>query len=441
MFCRFSIVIAGVSVLSACSAADQPAPPVAKPKQEDVKKALEGLGHDKFSARASALKELERVGPELLPLLKEAFRAAKDPEVRRRLEEMLPGLEHSAALSPTHITLNLKDKPVKEAIKELAKLSGYKLDLVPQGDARENKAVSIDLQEVPFWQALDRVCDQCGLYFQEGWYGNDQMAVRLEYGEISPGFTYFSGPFRLSAKGFDYNRHVEFANAPRRGLAPQVQPVNRNENLSMRLNVTVEPKLPMLNTGMPLITEATDEFGASMAPQQQGQTHYSYYGGYRMFTQQVQAQLTPTKGATKIKVLKGTVPVTAIAAQREKLVVEKIMDVKNQTYKAGTTTLTIESVFSNGGEIEIKMSFTEAGNRNDPGRVNNIAQRLSLLDDKGNKYYGYARRWTGTNNGGNGTLCYNSNGQNVTEPVRLVLYDWTTITHNVPFEFKDLPLP
>ena len=30
---------------------------------------------------------------------------------------------------------------------------------------------------------------------------------------------------------------------------------------------------------------------------------------------------------------------------------------------------------------------------------------------------------------------------NVGDPARLVFYEWTTVTHAVPFEFKDLPLP
>jgi hypothetical protein len=420
------------------------APPAGKPKKEDIEKTIQALGAESFKVRATAAKALERFGPEVLPFLKEAFRKSDDPEVRRRIEDMLPGMEHAAALSPTRINLSFKDRPVKDVLAELSKQSGYKFDLSPQGDQREKKLVTLEVKDAPFWRALDRVCEVCGVYFQEGWYGGEQASIRLEYGEVSSGFVCFDGPFRVSARGFNYQRNVDFMNGPRRGpqgAAPQL--VQRSEFLSMNISISVEPKLPLLGVNQASITEALDENDQSMIPPNQGQTHYSYYHGYRSFTHQVQAQLTPSKEGKKIKSLKGTIPVTAISAQREKLVIDKILDVKNKTFKAGSTSVTIESVNRMGEELEIKLNVTEGADKGGPNnmRINTLNQRFGLFDEKGTKYYGYFSRWTNQGNSGGGTMRFHANGQNVGEPVRLVLYEWTTVSHAVPFEFKDLPLP
>jgi hypothetical protein len=427
--------------------ASDAAQPASKPKKEAVEKTIQELGAENYKVRTAAAKALERFGPEVLPFLKEAFRKSDDPEVRRRIEDMLPGMEHAAALSPTRITLSFKDKPVKEVLAELSKQAGYKFDISPQGDQREKKQVTLEMKDAPFWVALDRVCATCGLYFQEGWYGGDQASIRLEYGEAAnaPGLTYFDGPFRVSARGFNYSRNVDFLNGPRRvgpqGAAPQL--VQRSETLQMNISISVEPKLPLLSVNQPSITEAADENNQSLIPPNQGQTHYSYYHGYRSFTHQVQAQLTPSKDGKTIKSLKGTIPVTAISAQREKLVIEKILDVKNKSFKAGNTTVNVESVTRSGEEIEIKLNVTEGAEKGGPNnmRVNTLNQRFGLFDEKGTKFYGYFSRWTGQGNGGGGTMRFHNNGQNVGDPVRLVLYEWTTVSHAVPFEFKELPLP
>jgi hypothetical protein len=421
----------------------KPAKPPARSTKDELDKVIKQLGDESFKIRAGALKTLENLGPEVLPVLKDAFRKADDPEVRRRIEERLPTLEHAAALSPTKINLTFKDKPVKDVFAELAKQSGYKFEVYPQGDDRERKQISLELKDVPFWQALDKVCETCGVFFQEGWYGNDQMSLRFEYGEANLGFVHFDGPFRTSVRGFNYQRNLDFANGQRRAAAQGQQgqqPVQATEYLHMNLSVSVEPKLPILSAGQVTITEAIDDKDQSMAPPTNNNMYQSYYHGYRSYTQQVQAQLMP-KGGTKLKKLKGTISITAISAQREKITVEKIVDVKNQTYKAGSITLNVESVTKVGDDYEIKLGVTEGGAKNDNLRMNTYGQRFALLDDKGNKYYGYASSWRGMNNGGSGSMRFTPNGQTLGDPVRLVFYEWTTVTHAVPFEFKDLPLP
>src|SRR5439155_5789338 len=63
------------------------------------------------------------------------------------------------------VRLKVADLPVAEAVKELARVSGYSIQVAgfskPPG-----KNVSLDVGEVSFWEALDKLCAQGGLMEQ-----------------------------------------------------------------------------------------------------------------------------------------------------------------------------------------------------------------------------------------------------------------------------------
>src|SRR5262249_23974945 len=131
-----------------------------------------------------------------------------------------------------------------------------------------------------------------------------------------------------------------------------------------------------------------------------------YWGGGmgRSFTQPVNAMLQPSTTGKRIKSLKGTIPVTVVSAQKPKITVDKIADVNNQTFKEGTTTLTIDEVTKQGPQsIAVKLSVSEGGGkrRNDNGWSNSLQSRFILFDAKGNKFQSYGGGWS---NNGNGNL-------------------------------------
>ena len=100
---------------------------------------------------------------------------------------------------PTMLTLTCKDKPLSEVLKEIEKQSKYKIELV--GAKNDKATVSVSWDKLNFWQALQSLCEQQGLMFQEGWYGNDNVTVRLMPGESMSGYLHIDGPFRVTATG------------------------------------------------------------------------------------------------------------------------------------------------------------------------------------------------------------------------------------------------
>jgi hypothetical protein len=282
------------------------------------------------------------------------------------------------------------------------------------------------------------------LTHQEGYYGYEQDMIRLDYGDSYPGIVSHNGPFRVTVRGFDYSRNLDFGTRSRQVIEA---PIRRTEALTIRLGITVEPKLPILQVGMPKITDAFDENGQALLPPSQGSSNsVRYYGGYRSFMQEVRASLQPSGGGKMIKILKGTVPVTVLAAQKPRLTAEKIMDAKGQTYKDGNVTLKLDSVTKNGQQVTFKMSLSDGANtgQRDYSWINQLQHRLVLTDAKGNKWQCYGPSWDGNGfNGGstfNGTVTF-ANNSNATEPVKLTYYEWHTLAHAVPFEFRELTLP
>lgn len=427
--------------------ADEPAALGGKPTAADIPGLVKKLGDPSFQVRDKALKILEKADVELLPHLQKAAQAVDDPQVQKQLQEIISNLERIQYLSPTRVTLSIRNEPVKDAVKKFAEATGYSFEVAASGDMRENRLISLEFKDTPFWQAFDEFCDLAGLYFQEGYYGSNMETLRLEYGDTFPGISQTSGPFRVSVRGFNYTRNIEFANRSFRiGEAP-ASPIRRSETLTIRLGLTVEPKLPLLTCGQPIITDALDDLGQPLVlPSQSHAFGMRYYSGYRSFTQEVHANLQPAGGSKTIKLLRGTIPVTVVASQKPRIVIDKVMNSQGKTFEEGNVSLKIESISKNGNQITFRISLTDGSQegKRDYSWINQLMQRLVLSDAKGNKWQCYGPSWDGNGfNGGptfNGSVTYGNNNR-AGDAERLVYYDWFILSHSVPFEFQDLTLP
>lgn len=389
------------------------------------------LGDKQYKVRQNARNSLEQLGPIALPYLQAALNREKNPEVIRQLNSLIPGLEQQAALAPTVLTLTCKDMPLAEVIKEVEKQSKYKIELM--GAKHEKATVSLQWDKVNFWQGLHALCDQQGLIFQEGWYGNDNVTVRLVPGESNNGFRFLDGPFRVTVTGFHYNRSLQFNMQGGQGGSS-----SSNETLQANLTVTVEPKMPLLSVKQPIFTEAMSDNNENLLLPINPQRAQYYQHGYRSYMHQVNAQLKPSSAARRMKTLKGTIPVTVVAQTKPVISVEKLSEAKGKTFKQGTSTLRIDDITSERGQNGIKMSLTEgsANNPNDYSWMNSIQQRIEVFDDKGNKLQNYGGSWgMNGNNNINGT--FNFSGV----PAKLIYYEWITMNYQIPFMFEDLPLP
>jgi hypothetical protein len=85
-------------LLTAGGSRGDPPPPSAPPaltaqRQKEIEKLIADLGGDDFDGREAAQQELQKLGEEAVPILEKAQATAADPEVRRRLGDVLAPLQ------------------------------------------------------------------------------------------------------------------------------------------------------------------------------------------------------------------------------------------------------------------------------------------------------------------------------------------------------------
>src|SRR5262249_42983019 len=188
-----------------------------------VEQLIAQLSSKDFQVRDKASKDLPALGKEALPAMQKA-RANSDPEVRRRLDEIIPPLERAIALAPKLVTLHMTNKPVMEVMAELSKQSGYKIqplnEWAPQGaanePARKDKIVyTFHFDKMPFWQVFDKICEASGITLQQGYWGWGDDSLRVYQQEAYVPFSCYTGPFKVFATGFNYSRQNNFGTLPK----------------------------------------------------------------------------------------------------------------------------------------------------------------------------------------------------------------------------------
>ena len=321
---------------------------------------IEQLGDKDFRRREAASKALVALGAEALPILQKG-RTHADPEIRRRLDELIPPLERVLALAPRRVTLHAVNKPIQEIIAALTKQTGYKFGGLEHPHGQRDKLVySFDFDHLPFWQAMDQVCEASGYVLQQGYFGDDSLRLFHQPDSYVP-FISYDGPFKVIASGFNYSRSNQFAQIVRN------QPGSpTSESLQVNLTVAVEPKLPVLRLGVVRLTAAQDEQKQSMLAGRTeigngGGRSFYYGGGYRSYVHQTQAPLVfPSRTSRIVRILKGLIPVTLLADQKPAVVTDHLLSAKGKKLQTGVATFLIEDISELAGkQYQIKMSVTE----------------------------------------------------------------------------------
>jgi hypothetical protein len=440
---RTTPLLAGIlaaGLVAAAGAADAPAPEAA------VDRLVEQLGSPDFRRRDEAARQLEARGVAALPALRKALNHP-DAEVRRRANELIPALETAALLAPKRVTLKASNKPLRAVFDDLEKQTGYKIE---SWGGTDRRVFTFEFTDLPFWEALDRICESAGLVLQQG-YGDDH--IRLQHSAGHTPYVHRAGAFRFLPTGFQHYRNVNF------GLVGKGGAAQRSESLTLSFTVFSEPKLPLLGMGEPKLDAAYDSDNNSMllrnpSPDEMdmmrfgGRRWVAHYGpGYRALSQQTQVQLNrPSEKASSLKLVRGSIPVTLLVEQRPAVVADKVLSAKGKKTRAGTTDFDIQDVSElPGKQYQIKMGVSEDNkdNPNDYTWMNSLYQRVELQDAKGNKYSVVGSGW---GNNGTGrvelTLTFSAQGNvKLGPPEKLVYSVWTTLQYQLPFEFRDLPLP
>lgn len=133
----------------------------AEADEATIRKLVEQLGADSFAEREAATKQLDRIGLPALKALQEAARS-RDAEVRKRASGLADKLEKRVAsarvLTPKEVHLVYKDTPLKAALEDLRKKTGYNVVLHDPENKLQGRKVTLDTGKTTFWSALEQFC-------------------------------------------------------------------------------------------------------------------------------------------------------------------------------------------------------------------------------------------------------------------------------------------
>lgn len=158
----------------------------AEPDAGRIARLIAQLGSTSFAEREAATDQLAALGPAALEALRRAA-DANDPEVRRRAQKLVRQIEQrlttARLLEPRRVRLVYQDVPVVEAVADLSRKTGLLLqltgDLTPLADRR----VALDTGETTLWEAFGQFLQKAGLWER----GLDSEAFYDERYEYSSG--------------------------------------------------------------------------------------------------------------------------------------------------------------------------------------------------------------------------------------------------------------
>ena len=401
------------------------------------------LGSPDYRAREKAGRDLLALGDRALPALKAALPTVEDPEANRRLQVIVAKLDGDRLRSPRRVTLKVTDKSPKEIVTEIARQSGYVIRCDDEGHPKVR--LSFDLAGVPFWEALDKVCDAAGLIVSE--QGEDG-SLAVYYNDTYNPHVCYDGPFKVVATNVNSGRGLQLAGLSRRQPNPR-QP----EYLNLNLSLLSEPKAAVVGIGTPVVTKAVDDRGGSLAPPPDGSPaglHDSLYLGaapaFRSFNTNFGLSLVrPDRAAESVKELRGKVPVMLLAEVRPEITVPDLLKVRKKRFAGRTVELDVITADFQNDVLTLDLTFRRrGGDPDDYGWLNTLAVRTEVLDAAGAKL-----RFNGVNNQNNGPgvcgmqLQFTTQGgaTKAGKPATLQFVEWVTVTRDVNFVLKDLPLP
>jgi hypothetical protein len=434
------------------------------------------LGDQQWAVRQAAQDQLVATGPSVVARLRAVASQTRNDEIRQRAEAAIAEINENLLTGPSLITLHLKDASVRDAFAELSRQAGTNLTPMPPElwELKTWPKINVDLEREPFWSALRAIGAQAGVELRQ-W--NDGLRL-MQSGGAGPSGGRFvvSGPFLITLTRCSRTQVIEY------GLPGGENP---SSDFAIYFSATAEPKLRVLRAAYAAkLDEATDDRGNSLVPRagddgnDNGLHAASGVDTSRVLEAafatgaggvwQFSARLAyPQNMGKRLVTLRGSVNVL-LQTHVETIEIPAVLSAANTSRSAGGLRLTVTEAKKNGDRYDIIATIARdagsGGSAIEWDRVQQSLSDLKLIDAQGrpllrtNLASGMGNdsvelnlsftRGEVLNIGGAGAVggrirnAANEGGEGPTDPVKLV---WQVPTEtkevNVPFEFKDVPLP
>lgn len=358
------------------------APPTAADAAAEMKAKVAALirqlDSDESAKRDAAEKDLIALGPDAVPLLP-AINARTPAEIRIRLGRIrtaLSKVEIEAATKPSQVTLT-GEMPVSKAFAEITRQTGNKLVDYRERFNQEiaDPTIKVELDKVPFWQALDTVLDAAKLTL----YNFDEEQGALAYtsrgGDAAPrlGRASYGGLFRLEPSRIEATRDLKSS---------------AMHGVKLTADAIWEPRVRPIVLEVPLAdVVAKDESGNAIAiDQTEGTLEVPVEGSNSAI--EIELPLTaPPRSVKSVASLKGRITAVVLGKVEtfEFADIDKIERAKAIELERGGATVVVESCHKNGDiyDVEMRVRFDRAANALESHRGWIYNNECYLLDPKG----------------------------------------------------------
>jgi hypothetical protein len=212
---------------------------------EDFDALVKRLGSTDWKERQLAEQGIVKMGTAVVPRVEELGKKSADPEVQQRAKAIVRQIAMASLTEPTLVTLKFKNAPAGEVYADLFKQVGAQIELWPPNlfaaGARPIPAVTIDVNKVPFWEAISKLEAQTGLFPRS--MGDQMRLSERRMGGINNGRkreVCVTGPFMVTT--------------------------DDTFPMLTEIKVFVEPRVRMIgHAAEPKIEEVTDEKGNPVA--------------------------------------------------------------------------------------------------------------------------------------------------------------------------------
>lgn len=456
------------------------------------------LGAEAFDDRVAAYKAIERLGPSALPALNAAA-GANDPRVRTRVRALIDTisrqLEADRFARPTLIRLDFGGRPLGEIVDTLNDRYdlGLLLRLGPEPmrgmrvfdpeqpnrlKALRERVVRLEAAEpVPYWEAIDRLCKAGALRYDtssRSGFGSGQGTLVLMADRVGRGAVSDSGPFRVQVTDVQALFERDFLRGP--GAAGKGANARDGGDLTVKLAVLAEPGLQLHPNGPVSVAEAVDDRGRSLVlphPKPADTAHPAFQADFtgKASIHVAANLLAPDPPGEAIRRLRGKVPVVVVTRGADPTVV-RLEDVGGEhSVVTPDMTLIIDEVSlapAAGGRASVRVTirpkrFNDFERRGSGGRPPNFAafnrdrvlERLEFRDAAGHRL---PLGPTGQTRGADGKGFYDryvlqvapavgdgppgaAVAANAPVPSELRYYELVQATAEIPFDFRDVPMP
>ena len=415
-----------------------PAPP--------TKELIATLGTGDFQDRERATQQLLAQGVALIPELKAALAASSNPEATERLESLIHSIRVKQLFEPTRITLKLESATPKTTFHELARVSGYQMPI--PDDTKVKYPVSFDVREKPFWEVLRSINHQSGIAI-------DANNWALGMDSVNP-FVVVDGPFRITLESIHMCCTNQFSR-PKNGVFRQ------EEDQYANIRLESEPKLQMLGLSEIKLTRVVDNLGNNILETNDPRLEWYYSNESRSGRQSLKHSESFIIGverkdrtATEIVDLKGVAKVVVVRDIRTDITVENLHLTGKQTFTGKTFTLDLEPARVHDQDWQLEFNATVTQNHKEPYdklELEALPARIIIENDQGDQAQialtllsqtvrgGFVRPNLDNHFGRYKLTATAPDGVKASSFTRMRILDWECASKEIPFGFKNIPLP